>query len=74
MAKFLITTIQVNCVALIGFGKKFTQIVVIKITAISWLPPWISHLFHHGFVGGHRHSLQLDCFRLDFTSFCNCLL
>ena len=26
-------------------GTKFTSIVVIKITAISWPPPWTSHLF-----------------------------
>ena len=29
------------------------------ITAISWLPPWISHLFHHGLLGATQHFYSL---------------
>jgi len=33
--------------------------------AISWPPPWISHLFHNGLLGGCTLFLQLGCFGLD---------
>jgi len=85
MTKFLITTIQVNLCCLLhvslGFGTKFTWIVVIKNFVIS-LPSqpflgrhfWISHLFSQWPFRGHTVLLQLGCFGLDFTSFCNCIL
>ena len=37
------------------------------ITAISWPPPLISHIFH---PGDRTLFLQLGCFGLDITSFC----
>jgi len=70
-----ILTIQVNLCCLLhislGFGTKFTWIVVIKnfvITAIFWPPPWISQLFSQWPFWG-RTFLQLGCFGLDFTFF-----
>jgi len=80
-----ITTSQVNLCCLLHvsleFGTKFTWIVVIKIFAISLqsihflAPPWISHLFFtNGLLEGRTLFLQLGCFGLDFTSFCNCIL
>jgi len=44
------------------------------ITTISWLPPWISHLFSLNLLRAAHFFLQLGCFGLDFTSFCNCTL
>jgi len=81
MENFLITTIQVNLCCLLHislwFGTKFTWIVVIKNFAISL--PFLGHhlgfhiFFHIGLLGV-MHFLQLGCFGLDFTSFCNCIL
>jgi len=58
MAKFLIMTIQVNLCCLLhvslGFGAKFTRIVVIKhfaITAISCLPLDFTSFFTMAFLG-----------------------
>ena len=61
----------------LGFGTKFTRIVVIKIFAMN-LPsqPFLGrylgfHIFFHpGLFGGHTLFLQLGCFGLDITSFC----
>ena len=61
----------------LGFGTKFTGIVVIKIFAIN-LPsqPFLGrHLgfhifFHFGLFGGCTLFLQLGCFGLHITSFC----
>jgi len=36
------------------------------ITAISWLPPWISHFFYNGLLGGHTLFYSWAVFRLDF--------
>ena len=56
----------------LGFGTKFTLIVVIKIFAID-LPPQsflgrhlgFHILFHLGLFGGRTFFLQLGCFGLD---------
>jgi len=42
--------------------------------AISWPPPWISHLFSQWPSWEPDTTLQLGCFGLDFNSFCNCIL
>ena len=81
-AKNLITTIQVNLCCLLHvsllFGTKFTWIVIIKIYAFS--QPSQSFLgyyfgfhifFYNSILGGCTLFLQLGCFGLDFTSFCN---
>ena len=80
MANILIMTIQVNLHCLLhvslGFGTKFTRIVVIKIIAIN-IPtqPFLGHylgfliFFTLAFRGLHSF-LQLGCFGLDITSFC----
>jgi len=57
---------------------KFAWIVVIKTFAIN-LPFLSCHLvfhifFHNGLLGSCTLFLQLGCFGLDFTSFCNCIL
>ena len=57
---------------------KLTWIVVIKIfqstytiTAISWLPPLISQLFHTGHFKYAAIFLQPGCFWVGITSFCS---
>jgi len=75
IAKILITTIQVNFEPnpseMWRRQHKFTWIVVIKILplanrqAISWVPPWISHLFPQWPSWGPHTILQLGYFGLD---------
>ena len=83
MAKFLITTIQVNlCVLLqvsLGLSTKFNWIVVIKIFAIELLSQpflgchlWFHVFFHPGILGPHPFFTAC-CFYIDITSFCNCI-
>jgi len=81
--KILITTTQVNLCCLLHVSLRFSTqihwIVVIKIFAFS-LPtqPFLGR--HFGFHISFHNSkgrtlfLQLGCFGLDFTSFCNCIL
>jgi len=83
MIKILTMTIQVNlyCFLHIGFGTKFTWIVV-KFFSINLLsqPLLGCHLgFHIFFTMAffrtvHFFTTGPGCFGLDFTSFCNCIL
>ena len=80
IAKILIMTIQVNLVLnpseMWRRQHKFAWIVVIKIfaiiIAIYWSPPWISHFFHNGLLGGCILFLQLGCFWIRFHFFVGC--
>jgi len=83
-AKILITTIQVNSCCLlhvsIQFGTKFTWIVVIKNLPLAYHHSHylattldFTSFFTTAFLGPLTF-LQLGCFGLDFTSFCNCIL
>jgi len=80
IAKILISTIQANLCCLLhvslGFGTKFTWIVVIKIFSINLPPqPFLGrHLgfhifFHNGLLWGSTLFLQLDCFWIRFHFF-----
>ena len=69
----LIMTIQMN----LSFQSsapntpELSLLKLLSITAISWSPPWISHLFHPGLLGPHpfftawvfwyRHHFILHC-------------
>jgi len=85
IAKILMTTIQENLCGLLhvplGFGTKFTQIVIIKIFAINIPPqPFLGrHLGFHiffpiAFLGIAHFFNSWAVFGLDFSSFCNCIL
>jgi len=56
---------------------KFARSVAIKIfainiqctiTDISWLPPWILHLFHNGLLGGPTLFYSWAVFGLDYLN------
>jgi len=74
---------QVNLCCLLHvslrLGTKFTWIVVIKILVLTYhhghfLAATLDiTFFHNSLLGSRILSLQLDCFVLDFTSFCNCM-
>ena len=79
MAKILITIIQVilHCLipASLGISTKFTWIVVIKFCHPP-IPsqPFLGHplsFFTLGILTGLHLFLQLVCFWIDITSFCN---
>jgi len=40
----------------------------------SWSPPWISHLFHNGLLGGRTLFLQLGCFWIRYLCTCHFLV
>ena len=75
IAKILITTIQVNLVSNPSETWRrqhkfelsvlnFLLLTYSTITAISWPPPWISHLFQNGLLRGRTLFLHLGCFRI----------
>ena len=85
ITKILIITIQVNLCCLLhaslGFGTKFTWIIVIKFLLLIYhrshflATTWISLLFSQWPSWGlHSFFLQLAVFGLDFNHFCNCIL
>jgi len=60
-------------------GTKFTWIVIIKILPLAYhrghflVSILDITLFQNSLLGSCTLSLQLGCFGLDFTSFCNCM-
>ena len=80
IAKILITTIQVDLVPnrteTWRGNTNSAELSLLKVLLLayhyshSWPPPWISHPFHNGLLGGLTLFLQLGCFwiRLKLTN------